>query len=331
MFLDYFHPDVIALTETWLCDRIPNSLITCSKYYNIYRHDRLSRHGGGVCLVVKIDPKVSAQLVSLPSRFDCLEIIAVDLNDYSSALPVRFVVAYRPPDYASNENDLFFSALDYLANNCGRFCLMGDLNLPDFEWELFLHPDNSLYNAAANLVCTHGLTQLVNEPTRADNILDVVLCSDVLSCDNIKCLPPLGTSDHSIVSFNIALSLPVIENVDNTHFRPNFNSADWCSLSRYLSTVNWTSEFSSCATATDMWSRFMDIINAGISFNVPNYKSSASAYTRRYCPARIHRLFAKNYDVFASVFTVDNGVVNTAKLLSPSSSTTASTFYSCLG
>jgi hypothetical protein len=123
LFIDFNDPDVIALTETWLCDKVPNSLITCSKYYSVYRRDRLSRHGGGVCLIIKNNLNFSAQQVSLPSEFDCLEILAVDLTDYSSALPFRFVVAYRPPDYASSDNDLFFAALDYLANSCGRFCL----------------------------------------------------------------------------------------------------------------------------------------------------------------------------------------------------------------
>ena len=78
-----------------------------------------------------------------------------------------------------------------MANGSGRFCLVGDLNLPEFEWELFLHPDNLLYDSAANLVCDHGLTQLVTEPTRGDNILDVILCSDNLCCDNVGYLPPL--------------------------------------------------------------------------------------------------------------------------------------------
>jgi hypothetical protein len=54
------------------------------------------------------------------------------------------------PDYiyTSDENVSFFSALDYMANGSDRFCLVGDLNLLDFEWDLFLHPDNLSYNSA---------------------------------------------------------------------------------------------------------------------------------------------------------------------------------------
>jgi hypothetical protein len=74
-----------------------------------------------------------------------------------------------------------------------------------------LHPDNLLYNSAANLVCDHGLTQRVTEPTRGNNILDVILCSDNLCCDNVSYLPPLGSSDHIIVSFTLALSLLAVD------------------------------------------------------------------------------------------------------------------------
>jgi exonuclease III len=60
LFIDFNDPDVIALTETWLCDKVPNSLITCSKYsYSVYRRDRLSRHGGGVRLIIKNNLKLN--------------------------------------------------------------------------------------------------------------------------------------------------------------------------------------------------------------------------------------------------------------------------------
>ena len=36
-------------------------------------------------------------------------------------------------------------------------------------------------------------------PTRGNNILDLVLCSDVLSCDTMRLLPLMGTSDHAVV------------------------------------------------------------------------------------------------------------------------------------
>ena len=182
--------------------------------------------------------------------------------------------------------------MDYLANGAGRLCILGDLILPEFEWELFLHPDTSLYNSAADLVCNHGLTQVVCEPTRADNILDIVLCSDVLSCDDICCLPPLGSSDHNIVSFTLTLSFAALADNSPLPPRPNYNLADWESLSSYLSSIDWTHELCCCATATDMWTKFTDIVKIGVGRFVPNCKSPINSHTRRYYPARIRRLYA---------------------------------------
>jgi len=107
------------------------------------------------------------------------------------------------PDYAR-----LFSVLDLLAEDCVRLCVFGDLNLPLLNWDLFIYPDSHLYCTATNLICNHGLTQLVNDPTRGMSILDLILCSDILCCDNVNVLPPLANSDHSVVSCSLYISLP---------------------------------------------------------------------------------------------------------------------------
>jgi len=94
-----------------------------------------------------------------------------------------------------------------LAVGCARLCVLGDFNLPHFNWNLFIYLETNLYHSAADFVCNHGLTQLVNEPTRGASILD--LCTDVLCCDDVLILPPLASSDHSVVSFKGECKLDV--------------------------------------------------------------------------------------------------------------------------
>ena len=244
---------------------------------------------------MKDNNKLHAQQVFLPSKFDSLEIVAVDLNDHGIALSYRIVVAYRPPEYSQDYNVMLWSALDYLAAGAGRIIILGDLNLPELNWELFLHPDNQLYNSAVDFaLCNHGLTQLVTMPTRTDNILDVILCSDTLSCGNVDCLSPLGSSDHNIVSFSLTLSFPNSVDYPTPPFaRPNVNRADWASISVYLNDIDWLHEFSCCSSAGEMWSKFTDIINAGITQYVPNYKSRHVSHSKIYYPPCIRRLYAK--------------------------------------
>ena len=68
-------------------------------------------------------------------------------------------------------------------------CVIGDLNLPLVKWDLFVYPENFLYCTAVDFFCNRGVTQRVNDPTRGDNsTLDLILCSDLLCCDNVKLL-----------------------------------------------------------------------------------------------------------------------------------------------
>ena len=128
----------------------------------------------------------------------------------------------------------FFSVLNDLADGFPPLCVFGDFNLPSFNWDMLIYPDNFLYLNTAEFVCNHGLTKLVDMPAQGNNILDLVLCSDVLSCDFMCMLPPLGTSDHAMVSFDLCVSLQQQMSCSSTCnlARPNYSKADW-------STVNW--------------------------------------------------------------------------------------------
>ena len=160
------------------------------------------------------------------------EILAVDLCGDSGVIPFRLIAAYRPPSYSSSENASFFSVLNDLADGFPRLCVFGDFNLPSFNWDMFIYPDNFLYLSAADFVCNHGLTQLVDMPTRGNNILDLVLCSDVLSCDSMCMLPPLGTSDNAMVSFDLCVSLHQQVSCSSTCnlARPNYSKSDWSGM-----------------------------------------------------------------------------------------------------
>jgi hypothetical protein len=82
--------------------------------------------------------------------------------------------------YNVSDRLLLFSVLTHLSAYWARFCLMGDLNLPEINWDLFIHPDNGLHNSASDFVCANGLAQLVDQPTCSDNTLDYIFCSETL-------------------------------------------------------------------------------------------------------------------------------------------------------
>jgi len=158
------------------------------------------------------------------------------------------ITVYRPPNYTTLENESLFSALTWLAG-CARICIMGDLNLPGFNWDIFVYPQQHLYCLAADFICTHGLFQLVNEPTRSDNILDLVLCTDVLCCDSVSLHPPLASSDHHMVNLSISISIPNEKYSGNCNNIPDLARADWASICALMKSTN-------CHYATQYWEVF---------------------------------------------------------------------------
>ena len=89
--------------------------------------------------------------------------------------------------------------------DCGVSCLgLGDFNLPRLNWPESLSefkPDCShrqLYDFFLNTINDYNLTQVVSEPTRQDNILDLFLTTNPTLINNIKYFTGLG--DHDIVS-----------------------------------------------------------------------------------------------------------------------------------
>ena len=117
-------PDIIAITETWLNTDIPSSMFIDLNMFWCFRKDRSTR-GGGVCLLVKRSLNCVVTEVNIPQAFSALELLAVDISTNSDVLPLRMIVAYRPPDYDSDRNELMVSALDWLSAASARVCVLG--------------------------------------------------------------------------------------------------------------------------------------------------------------------------------------------------------------
>ena len=78
---------------------------------------------------------------------------------------------------------------------------MGDFNHADIRWNSLDSCDDS--KAFLMLVQDCFLTQHVSEPTRGDNILDLILSTQKEMIDNVRVIEPLGKSDHSQIQFNL--------------------------------------------------------------------------------------------------------------------------------
>ena len=141
---------------------------------------------------------------------------------------------------------------------------------------------------------TYGLSQIVDQPTRGNNILDVVLCSDVLCCDDVDVLPPISTSDHNVVCFNLSLCFAQQQQTANEmSSRHNFSKADWEGICGFLSAVDWNLLFSSVTTADELWNAFIDTVQQAIDLFVPLFPHSRHSSATTFYPKHIRKLLAE--------------------------------------
>ena len=80
--------DILIFTETWLNDAIPNAMLLNNNYYNLYRHDRVTKsHGGGILIYINLN-YISYNL--FVSNNNDMEVYSIKLNDFI------FIFIYRP-------------------------------------------------------------------------------------------------------------------------------------------------------------------------------------------------------------------------------------------
>ena len=90
--------------------------------------------------------------------------------------------------------------------DCDSCILGGDFNIPEIDWESSA-PSRS--SARANLLCNivlqFSLFQLVHEPTRGANILDLVLTNDKNTLRNVSVVDGIPGSDRDGFRFEVIL------------------------------------------------------------------------------------------------------------------------------
>ncbi len=124
--------------------------------------------------------------------------------------------------------------------------VFGNFNVQHKEWLTHSRNIDIPGIATHNFSISQNLTQIVSSPThipdRASDgryLLDLFLCSNPDDCV-AKVLPPIGNSDHSIVSVSVSYSSPT------TTFQPfhrtvfQFGKADWDGFRCFLADVPWS-------------------------------------------------------------------------------------------
>jgi len=122
----------------------------------------------------------------------------------------------------------------------------------------------------------NGLSLVVSEATRGNNILDVVISNDPLIVGCTEILPPFSNSDQSSVAFNISVDNDVshVSNDGNNCKKLyEWSNADYEAISQHLAAIDWYKMLTVNLEVDSIWNAFCDILNTAIDNSVPLEKN----------------------------------------------------------
>ena len=158
-------PHIIGITESWA--HITDAKLGLTGCV-IFRKDRIGRRGGGVSLYVK--ESIQAYEIKLEREADCDEAVWCKIVSRNSKLIIGLV--YQSPNINEEDNTKIKNATKEVSK--GECIIMGDFNHGHIQW-------NSLESTGIEdqqflfLIQDSFLTRHLLEPTRGENVLDIVL------------------------------------------------------------------------------------------------------------------------------------------------------------
>ena len=204
-FLESNSPDVLALCETNLDDSIDSGNFSVRGYLPMIQKES-STHMHGLTVYVK-EGLPFAQDLSLENSADsylCFRLALLHSVSY-------FFFLYRSPlSSLCTVFDSISSKIDELLsiNPSVNVFVFRDFNVHHKDWLTYSAGTDRPGELCYNFSISNDLTQIVNFPTRIPvtshnpALLDLFLSSDASICPTMA-FPPLGNSDHVVVSVSI--------------------------------------------------------------------------------------------------------------------------------
>ena len=180
--------DLVAISETCLNEQIDSSLVSINGY-DLYRLDRLSGRGGGVCAFVSNNIPCKRRLDLKNTNYECMWLW---LRPYRLPRPLcgtLIAVLYCPPETCADKQREFVHYLSETidcARNTSPDC--GIIALDDYN------------NLDVNdLLNQQNLTQVMKDPTRLNATLDLVITNMQSRYTQPKVTASIRSSDHNTV------------------------------------------------------------------------------------------------------------------------------------
>ena len=190
-----------------------------------------------------------------------------------------FFFLYRSPSSSlCTVFDSISSNIDQvlLINPSANVFVFGDFNVHHEDWLTYPGGTDRPGELCYNFYISNDLTQIVNFPTwipdcdsHSPALLDLFISSDASICSRMA-FPPLGNSDHAVVS--VSTDFPINSKQDTPFHRVayDYSRADWDGLRDHLRDVPWEDIFKLSASAAA--SEFCERIQVGIDVYITHHK-----------------------------------------------------------
>ena len=249
---------LLNFTETWLNSTIQEDINI--KGYDIYRRDRIGKNGGGVAIYLR--DLYEAEKICERS-IGGVEMIAINVKK----LNIINIVVYRPPDAHTDD---FCNIMEEINNLLSKnttpvptVIITGDFNFSFIEW---LRDENGgcrweeKYRSGAtregrkqleslnNIMDKHNLVQIIDEPTRKENTLDLVITNEIQMIAQVD-VTRSALSDHDLIELTTNIITKKRQTKRNTNsmgvehdfWQLNFNdeNINWEMINKEIKCILW--------------------------------------------------------------------------------------------
>ena len=271
-FLHVNSPDLLALCETNLDDSISDREFDVPGYSTlITKHDHLNRHLHGLGVYIK-DGLPCARDISheeLNSPYMCFRMALLHSTTYIFFL-------YRPQTEGSSVFTSIANQIDDILINhpSANINVFGDFNVHHVQWLTHSNHTDNVGVECFNFSLAYELKQIIPFPTRVPDtanhfpsLLDLFLTSVPEFCTPTR-LPPLGSSDHCVVSVSIDMPSKCSSEVPFHRTSYRYAQADWDNFRSYIADgpFNFFFKF----RASKLTSLISDWIRNGIELFIPH-------------------------------------------------------------
>ena len=234
----------------------------------MFRKDRATS-GGGVLIAVK-------------DEFNCEDAPELDSNCELVWAKVKLIgngtlylcSYYR--HYVSDEESVTnfeLSVLRACSIRNASIIIGGDFNFPGWDWTCNTlkprSPYPDLHNRFYDILADNALTQLVLEPTRKANTLDLLLTNQPDQVLRVDILP--GISDHDIVFAE--MDFRPDKHVQKPRLIPLYKKANWGQIKEDMKSLNETLYFSDTTDVNTLWEHFKDNLHSSLKSHIPHRRA----------------------------------------------------------